>query len=314
MNILVTGGAGFIGVNLCRKLLSDSHKVICLDNFYCSPKDRALKLVDDGLEVVDHDVREPIPDDIVVDQIYHLACPASPPHYRRDPIYTHEVCFLGTHNVIQHALKNGSRLLNASTSEVYGDPLVHPQAESYWGNVNPCGPRSCYDEGKRISESMCASYEQHRELDVRTARIFNTYGIGMDPDDGRVVSNFITQALIGNPVTIYGDGTQTRSFCYVDDTVDALVRLMNGDVRGAVNIGNPNEISMLELYQTLQTIFEQQYRGDIGKTYMSLPVDDPKSRQPDITRAKSELNWNPSVSLEEGLSETIEYFHLLMAR
>lgn len=313
MKILVTGGAGFIGLNLCQRLVREGHHVISLDNFYCSSKERALECAFENLQVIEHDVREPIPNDIIPDQIYHLACPASPRHYQKDEIYTHEVCFLGTRNVILHALEHGSRLLNCSTSEVYGDPDVNPQPESYWGNVNPCGVRSCYDEGKRISESMCASYEKQRGLDVRTARIFNTYGVGMNPDDGRVVSNFITQALIGNPVTIHGDGSQTRSFCYVDDTVDALIRLMNSNVLGAVNIGNPNEISMLELYSRLQKIFHLEYRGDIRKVHDELPLDDPKIRQPDITRAIDELGWEPTTLLDVGLSKTIEYFHLLMA-
>lgn len=312
-SILVTGGAGLIGSNLCRSLLEQGHRVICMDNFYCSSEERSASLASEGAKITYHDIRNPIPEDLEVDQIYHLACPASPRSYQRDPIYTHEVCFMGMRNVILHALRHKSRLVHCSTSEVYGDAEVHPQPESYWGYVNPIGVRSCYDEGKRLAESMCFSYEKQHGLDVRVARIFNTYGVGMDPDDGRVVSNFITQALVGDPVTIYGDGTQTRSFCYVDDTVKGLISLMNSNVRGPVNIGNPHEITMLELYETLCGVFEGEHRGEVNKVHEKLPEDDPAARQPDITRATKELGWQPEVSLEEGLSKTVEYFHRIMA-
>lgn len=304
-HILVTGGAGFVGSNLCKKLLDDGHKVLCLDNFYTGTKNNVTKLLDNkNFTLVEHDVTQTYIFD--VDEIYNLACPASPPHYQKDPIYTYKTSVFGALHALDLAIKNKARVLQASTSEVYGDPSVHPQTETYWGNVNPIGIRSCYDEGKRGAETLFFDYWRVHEAQIKVARIFNTYGPNMDPKDGRVVSNFIMQALQGSDITVYGEGLQTRSFCYVDDLVEGLIRLMNSEesVTGPINLGNPGEFTMIELAEKVLGLTGSQSKI----VYNPLPQDDPKQRKPDITKAKNLLGWEPQIALQDGLKKTIEYF------
>ena len=306
MRILVTGGAGFIGSHLCERLLNEGNEVICLDNFFTGRKVNIAHLADHRhFELVRHDVTEPIL--LEVDQIYNLACPASPVHYQYNPIKTVKTNVMGAINMLGMAKRVEARILQASTSEVYGDPLVHPQTEDYFGNVNPIGLRSCYDEGKRVAETLMMDYHRQSGVDTRIVRIFNTYGERMLENDGRVVSNFIVQALRGEELTIYGDGTQTRSFCYVSDLVDGMVRLMNAtgdDIHMPVNLGNPGEFTMNELAAEVGIAT----RKAIKIKYMPLPADDPKQRQPNIERAKKLLGWEPSVPLAEGLTKTVRYF------
>lgn len=304
MRILVTGGAGFIGSNLCTRLVSEGHGVICLDNFYTGAKANVEHLLGEPrFELIRHDLQEPIR--LEVDQVYHLACPASPVHYQADPIRTLKTAFLGTLNMLGLAKRLRVPLLLASTSEVYGDPQVHPQTEDYCGNVNPIGVRGCYDEGKRVAETLVSSYRRHHGVDGRIARIFNTYGPGMQPNDGRVVSNFIVQALRHQPLTIFGDGSQTRSFCYIDDMVEGLIRMMQSpDCAGPVNLGNPKEYTVAELARLVQN----HVSGSTEVVHKPLPADDPKVRRPDITAARRHLGWEPRVGLEEGLRATIAYF------
>jgi UDP-glucuronate decarboxylase len=306
MRILVTGGAGFIGSHLCERLLSEGNEVICLDNFFTGRKVNLNGLLDNHrFELVRHDVTEPIL--LEVDQIYNLACPASPIHYQYNPIKTVKTNVMGTINMLGLAKRVKARILQASTSEVYGDPLVHPQTEDYWGNVNCIGLRSCYDEGKRVAETLMMDYHRQGQVDTRIVRIFNTYGERMLENDGRVVSNFIVQALKGEELTIYGDGSQTRSFCYVSDLIDGLIRLMNiegEDVHMPVNIGNPGEFTMKELAEEVGKAASRQ----VAVKYLPLPQDDPKQRQPNIERAKKLLGWEPKIPLAEGLSKTVAYF------
>ena len=303
MRILVTGGAGFIGSHLVDRLMAEGHEVICLDNFYTGRKHNLLKWIGNpDFEMVRHDITEPIR--LEVDQVYHLACPASPIHYQFNAIKTVKTNVMGTLNMLGLAKRVKARILLASTSEVYGDPEVHPQPETYYGNVNPTGIRSCYDEGKRMAETLAFDYHRSNDVDIRVARIFNTYGPNMLPNDGRVVSNFIVQALQGKPLTVYGDGSQTRSFCYVSDLVEGLIRLMNQDFIGPVNLGNPDEYTILELAQTIQDMVNP----DAELAFEPLPQDDPRQRQPDITRAKTYLDWQPTVPLKVGLEKTIAYF------
>jgi UDP-glucuronate decarboxylase len=303
MRILVTGGAGFIGSHLIDRLIESDHEIICLDNFYTGTKQNIRHLIDHpNFELIRHDITEPIR--LEVDQIYHLACPASPVHYQYNPIKTTKVSFLGTLNMLGLANRVKAKFLLASTSEIYGDPEVHPQPEEYWGNVNTIGIRSCYDEGKRIAETLSFDYHREHNVDIRVARIFNTYGPRMLENDGRVVSNFISQALRGNDLTIYGDGSQTRSFCYVDNLVDGLIKLMNGDRTGPINLGNPEEYTILELAQKIRNIVNP----DREIIFKPLPQDDPRRRKPDITKATNWLNWQPDVPLEKGLAKTIADF------
>lgn len=303
--ILVTGGAGFIGNHLCRRLLNEGNYVICLDNFFTGLKQHIEDMLDNpNFELVEHDIVDPI--DIECEQIYNLACPASPPHYQYDPVKTMKTSVLGILNMLELAKKQGATILQASTSEVYGNPHVHPQQESYWGNVNPIGIRSCYDEGKRAAETLLMDYHRQYGVDIRIIRIFNTYGPNMDPKDGRVVSNCIMQAIKGEDITIYGDGSQTRSFCYVDDLVDGAIRMMNNDKGfiGPVNLGNPSERTVLNLAQMIL-----EMTGSKSKlSFMPLPSDDPIKRKPDITKAQQMLGWKPVVDIKDGLSKTIEYF------
>jgi UDP-glucuronate decarboxylase len=306
--VLVTGGAGFIGSHLCDRLIADGHEVLCVDNFYTGSRQNVRHLLGNpAFELLRHDVTFPLY--VEVDQIYNLACPASPIHYQRDPIQTTKTSVAGAINMLGLAKRLRIPILQASTSEVYGDPAVHPQTESYWGHVNPIGSRSCYDEGKRCAETLFFDYHRQLGLRIKVARIFNTYGPRMHPDDGRVVSNFIVQAIAGRPITIYGDGTQTRSFCYVDDMVDALVRLMNtaDDVTGPVNLGNPSEISVGDLAELIMAKTGSRAAVELAR----LPEDDPKQRRPDIGRARELLRWQPKVPLEEGLERTIAYFREL---
>jgi UDP-glucuronate decarboxylase len=303
--VLVTGGAGFIGSHLCRRLLGDGHAVLCVDNFFTGTRDNVVDLLGHPqFELMRHDVTFPL--FVEVDEIYNLACPASPVHYQFDPVQTTKTSVHGAINVLGLAKRVRARILQASTSEVYGDPTQHPQREDYWGNVNPIGPRACYDEGKRCAETLFFDYHRQHALQIKVARIFNTYGPNMHPNDGRVVSNFIMQALRGEAITIYGDGAQTRSFCFVADLVDGLVRLMDSpaEVTGPVNLGNPVEFTMLQLAQ--EVIAQTGSRSTI--THKPLPQDDPRQRQPDITRAREWLGWEPAVPLREGLKHTIEYF------
>jgi UDP-glucuronate decarboxylase len=303
MRILVTGGAGFIGSHLIDRLISEGHEIICLDNFYTGRKGNILKWLDHPyFEMIRHDITEPIR--LEVDQIYHLACPASPVHYQYNPVKTVKTNVMGTLNMLGLAKRVKARILLASTSEVYGDPEVHPQSEEYWGNVNPIGIRSCYDEGKRIAETLTFDYYRQNKVDVRVARIFNTYGPRMLENDGRVVSNLVVQALRGIPLTVYGEGSQTRSFCYVSDLVDGLIRLMNNDYIGPVNLGNPDEYTILELAKTVQDLVNP----DAQIKFEPLPSDDPRRRRPDITRAKTWLNWEPTIPLQQGLKLTVEDF------
>lgn len=303
MRILVTGGAGFIGSHLIDRLMAQGHEVICLDNFYTGHKRNLLKWLDNPyFELIRHDITEPIR--LEADQIYHLACPASPVHYQYNPVKTIKTNVMGTLNMLGLAKRVKARFLLASTSEVYGDPEVHPQTEEYRGNVNPIGIRSCYDEGKRVAETLAFDYYRQNKVDIRVARIFNTYGPRMLENDGRVVSNFVVQALQGIPLTVYGEGSQTRSFCYVSDLVEGLIRLMNGEFIGPINLGNPGEYTILELAQKIQAMVNP----DAEIIFKPLPQDDPKQRQPDITRAQTHLGWEPTIPLEEGLKLTIEDF------
>jgi UDP-glucuronate decarboxylase len=304
MRILVTGGAGFLGSHLCDRLINEGHEILCLDNFFTGRKQNIAHLLQNpNFELIRHDVIDPFK--VEVDQIYNLACPASPPHYQYNPIKTTKTSVMGAINCLGLAKRVRARVFLASTSEVYGDPNVHPQGESYWGNVNPIGRRSCYDEGKRCAETLFFDYHRENGVDIRVVRIFNTYGPRMLADDGRVVSNFIVQALKGENLTVYGDGSQTRSFCYVDDLIDGFVRLMNQEKTvGPVNIGNPGEFTMLELAELVL----KKVGGKSKVTNLPLPADDPKQRRPDISLAKEALAWEPRVPLEEGLDRTIAYF------
>jgi len=311
MRILVTGGAGFLGSHLCDRLLADGNEVVCLDNLFTGSKANIAHLAKNpNFEFVRHDVIDPFKYE--VDQIYNLACPASPPHYQYNPIKTTKTSVMGAINCLGLAKRIKARVFQASTSEVYGDPSVHPQPESYWGNVNPIGRRSCYDEGKRVAETLFFDYHRENKVDIRIVRIFNTYGPRMRPEDGRVVSNFIVQALRGEDITIYGDGSQTRSFCFVDDLIEGFIRLMNAgpDVTGPINIGNPGEFTVRELAEMV--VAETGSRSQI--VYRPLPVDDPKQRRPDISVAKRELGWSPRIPLAQGLTQTIDYFDRLLAR
>ena len=308
MRCLVTGGAGFLGSHLCDRLLNDGHEVICLDNYFTGRMANVAHLRDNrNFELIRHDVTEPIL--LEVDRIFNLACPASPIHYQFNPVKTIKTSVMGAINMLGLAKRVHARILQASTSEVYGDPAVHPQTEDYWGNVNPIGIRSCYDEGKRVAETLFMDYHRQNNVDIRIVRIFNTYGPRMLPNDGRVVSNFIVQALNGEDITIYGDGSQTRSFCYVDDLIEGFVRMMNQDeIIGPVNIGNPGEFTMLELAKEVLEL-----TGSKSKIiYKPLPGDDPKMRRPDITLAKNALKWEPTIPLRQGLEKTIVYFDNLL--
>jgi UDP-glucuronate decarboxylase len=307
MRILVTGGAGFIGSHLIDRLMKQGHDVVCLDNFFTGHKRNIRHWLDSPyFELIRHDITEPIR--LEVDQIYHLACPASPVHYQYNPVKTIKTNVLGTLNMLGLAKRVNARFLLASTSEVYGDPDVHPQPEEYRGNVNCIGIRSCYDEGKRVAETLAFDYHRQNNVDIRVMRIFNTYGPRMFENDGRVVSNFIVQALQGIPLTVYGDGSQTRSFCYVADLVEGMMRLMNGDHLGPINIGNPGEYTILQLAETIQKMINP----DAQLSFKPLPQDDPKQRQPDITKAKSLLGWEPTINLQDGLKMTIEDFRSRM--
>jgi UDP-glucuronate decarboxylase len=305
LRVMVTGGAGFLGSHLCEGLLAEGADVLCVDNFYTGTKRNIVHLLDDPFfELLRHDITFPLY--VEVDEIFNLACPASPIHYQNDPVQTTKVNVHGSINMLGLAKRVKAKILQASTSEVYGDPSVHPQQESYWGNVNPVGTRSCYDEGKRCAETLFFDYHRQHGIKIKVARIFNTYGPRMHPNDGRVVSNFILQALNDEPITVYGNGSQTRSFCYVDDLIDGVIRLMKtpDDFTGPVNLGNPHEISILEMAETIVEL-----TGSASKIiFKSLPADDPHQRQPDITRAKEQLEWSPRVSLEDGLIKTITYF------
>ncbi|HEY8224772.1 MAG TPA: UDP-glucuronic acid decarboxylase family protein [Pyrinomonadaceae bacterium] len=304
MRVLVTGGAGFIGSHLCERLIGEGHDVICLDNFFTGRRENIFPLLDNPrFELVRHDVIEPIL--LEVDQIYNLACPASPIHYQYNPVKTVKTNVMGTINMLGLAKRVKARILQASTSEIYGDPLVHPQTEEYWGNVNPIGLRSCYDEGKRLAETLMMDYHRQNNVDTRIARIFNTYGPRMLENDGRVVSNFVVQALRGEPLTLYGEGNQTRSFCYVDDLVEGLIRLMNADgLHQPVNLGNPREFTIKQLGEQVMKICGRQ--SDFK--FLPLPEDDPRQRKPDITTAQRALGWSPTVPLPQGLERTVQYF------
>lgn len=307
--VLVTGGAGFLGSHLCERLLSDGHEVICVDNFFTGSKENVAHLLSNPyFELIRHDVTFPLY--LEIDEIFNLACPASPVHYQHDPVQTTKTSVHGAINMLGLAKRVKARIFQASTSEVYGDPEVHPQPESYWGRVNPIGFRSCYDEGKRCAETLFFDYHRQHDLDIKVARIFNTYGPRMHPNDGRVVSNFIVQALRGEPITIYGEGNQTRSFCYVDDLIEGFIRLMNTErgFTGPVNLGNPGEFTMLELAQKVIELTGSKSE----LTFKPLPEDDPKQRQPDITLAKEKLGWEPTVKLEAGLTRTIDYFRTVV--
>jgi UDP-glucuronate decarboxylase len=303
--VLITGGAGFLGSHLCDRLIAAGHDIVCVDNFFTGTKRNIEHLIGHPrFELVRHDVTFPLY--IEVDEIYNLACPASPVHYQHDPVQTTKTSVHGAINMLGLAKRLKCRIFQASTSEVYGDPSVHPQTESYWGNVNPIGPRSCYDEGKRCAETLFFDYYRQHRLEIKVARIFNTYGPRMHPNDGRVVSNFIVQALKGEPITIYGDGQQTRSFCYVDDLIEGFIRLMESpaELTGPINLGNPGEFSMKELAEKVIDL-----TGSKSKlTFLPLPADDPRQRQPDITVASAQLNWQPKIPLQQGLKSTIDYF------
>ena len=306
--ILVTGGAGFLGSHLCDRLLADGHAVVCLDSFLTGQEANIAALhTHPRFALLRQDVAQPVA--FPVHQIFNLACAASPPQYQRDPIHTTQTLVLGAMNVLELAQRHGARVLQASTSEVYGNPLVHPQHEGYWGHVNPIGPRACYDEGKRCAETLFFDYQRHRGVDVRVVRIFNTYGPRMRPDDGRVVSNFIVQALRGEPLTLYGDGLQTRSFCYVDDLIEGMVRMVRQDHEaGPVNLGNPGEFTIRELAEWVLRLTGSRS----ALAWRPLPADDPAQRRPDIAKAQLALGWTPQVSLEDGLKETIAYFRRVL--
>lgn len=309
--VLVTGGAGFLGSHLCEVLVEEGEDVLCLDNFYTGSRANVQHLLGKpNFELLRHDVTFPLY--IEVDEVYNLACPASPIHYQHDPVQTTKTSVHGAINMLGLAKRTGAKILQASTSEVYGDPEEHPQSEDYWGHVNPIGPRSCYDEGKRCAETLFFDYRRQHNLPIKVARIFNTYGPRMHPDDGRVVSNFIVQALKGESITIYGDGSQTRSFCYVDDLVTGLIRLMRteDDCTGPVNLGNPDEFQIKQLAERVLALVGS--RSNI--IYKELPQDDPQQRRPDITLAKARLNWQPSIALDDGLFRTVEYFRALLAQ
>ncbi len=306
---LITGGAGFIGSHLCERLVATGEEILCLDNFYTGTKDNIRHLLHEpNFELIRHDVWLPLYVD--VDHIFNLACPASPVHYQNNPVSTTKTSVLGAINMLGLAKRQRARILQASTSEVYGDPLEHPQTESYWGHVNPVGPRACYDEGKRCAETLFFDYHRQNGVDIRVVRIFNTYGPRMHPRDGRVVSNFVVQALSGEPITLYGDGNQTRSFCYVDDMVDGLLAMMNQDAEiGPLNLGNPSEFTIRQLAEMVLSLTGS--KSELA--FRPLPQDDPVQRQPDITKAKQVLGWEPAVTLEDGLKETIAYFRKLLA-
>jgi UDP-glucuronate decarboxylase len=305
--ILVTGGAGFLGSHLCDRLIRDGHEVICADNLFTGQKQNITQLLNNpAFEFMRHDITFPLY--VEVDEIYNLACPASPIHYQTYPVQTIKTNVHGSINKLGLAKRLGAKIFQASTSEVYGDPEIHPQEESYWGRVNPIGPRACYDEGKRCAETLFFDYHRQHGLDVRVARIFNTYGPRMQPNDGRVISNFIVQALQGEPITLYGDGQQTRSFCYVDELIDAFVLLMDADLNGPVNLGNPTEFTMRELAELVIELTGTKSKINMGP----LPTDDPTQRQPDISLARENLGWEPAVQLKEGLDRTIAYFDKLL--
>ena len=307
--ILVTGGAGFIGSHLCKKLLEQNNEVLCLDNYFTGSKMNVLSMLDNPMfELIRHDIVYPYIAE--VDEIYNLACPASPIHYQHNPIQTVKISVMGAINMLETAKTTGAKILQASTSEVYGDPKIHPQVESYWGNVNPIGERSCYDEGKRCAETLFMDYHRQCDLKIKIIRIFNTYGPNMHPNDGRVVSNFIVQCLRNEDITIYGDGNQSRSFQYVDDLIEGMVRMMatSDSFIGPVNIGNPNEFTILELAQTVIKLTNSKSK----LIFKSLPKDDPQQRRPDISLAKEKLDWSPKIELEEGLKKTIDYFDKLL--
>ena len=307
--VLVTGGAGFLGSHLCKRLLADGHEVLCIDNFYTGTRRNILHLMDNpNFELIRHDVTFPLY--VEVDDIYNLACPASPIHYQHDPVQTTKTSVHGAINMLGLAKRLGARILQASTSEVYGDPTVHPQPESYWGNVNPIGPRSCYDEGKRCAETLFFDYNRQHQLQIKVARIFNTYGPQMHPNDGRVVSNFIMQALQNKPITIYGEGSQTRSFCYVDDLISGLIKLMatSQEITGPINLGNSSEFTVLQLANLIMDII-----GSTSKlVYMPLPENDPIQRKPNLAQARELLDWQPHIELEEGIRKTIQYFETII--
>ena len=306
--VLVTGGAGFIGSHLCERLLSDGYDVLCVDNYYSSTKDNVAHMLDHPrFEVIRHDITFPLY--VEVDEIYHLACPASPVHYQRDPVQTTKTAVHGSINMLGLAKRPGAKILLTSTSQLYGNPAEHPQSETYWGNVNPIGPRACYDEGKRCAETLFFDYWRQHHLRIKVVRLFNTYGPRMHPHDGRVVSNFVVSALAGHPLTVYGKGEQTRSFCYVDDMIDGLVAMMRSsdDVTGPINLGNPGEFTIAELAEKVIAMTG----ATAGIEYLPLPQDDPVRRQPDITRAAEQLGWRPQVALDDGLRQTIEYFAAL---
>ena len=306
---LISGGAGFLGSHLCDALIQKGHDILCVDNFFTGNKDNVSHLISHSkFELIRHDVTFPLY--VEVDQIYNLACPASPIHYQYDPVQTTKTSVHGAINMLGLAKRTGARILQASTSEVYGDPEVHPQTEDYWGRVNPIGIRSCYDEGKRCAETLFFDYFRQHHLEIKVMRIFNTYGPRMHPNDGRVVSNFIVQALQNKPITIYGDGSQTRSFCYVSDLIEGMIKFMESDktITGPINIGNPNEFTMLELAELILKLTSSQSKI----IFKSLPEDDPKQRQPDISLAKNKLGWEPKIKLEDGLNETIKYFRGLL--
>jgi len=305
---LVTGGAGFLGSHLCDRLLADGYEVLCVDNYYSSTKDNIAHLINNPrFEVIRHDVTFPLY--VEVDEIYHLACPASPIHYQRDPVQTTKTAVHGSINMLGLAKRTGAKILLTSTSEVYGDPLVHPQTEDYWGNVNPIGPRACYDEGKRAAETLFFDYQRQHDLKIKVVRLFNTYGPRMHPHDGRVVSNFIMSALNGEPLTVYGEGEQTRSFCYVSDIIEGLILMMhsNDSVIGPINLGNPGEFTISELAELVIA----ETGKNPGIDYLPLPVDDPTRRQPDISRARETLGWEPTIPLREGLATTVAHFQEL---
>ena len=314
--ILVTGGAGFLGSHLCKELISRGNEVVCIDNYYTGNKNNIIELIDNvNFELIEYDITKPLNEVshglqavrlFRVEEIYNLACPASPIHYQRDPIQTLKTCVYGTMNILEFANRINAKVFQASTSEIYGDPKIHPQIESYWGNVNPIGIRSCYDEGKRCAETLLFDYQRQHKLKIKVVRIFNTYGTHMNKNDGRVISNFIVQALNNKDITIYGNGTQTRSFCYVDDLIDGFIKVMESpdDFFGPVNLGNPVEYSILDIAKKIISLTQSQSKI----IFKSLPQDDPKQRQPDISLAKEKLKWQPHIQLEEGLLHTIQYF------